>query len=49
MCFKLLQTKCYFYLPRVELDSGHGGLNNTLPSCCGTQLAALVLHLFPQN
>jgi hypothetical protein len=32
--------KCYFNLPRVELDSRPGGLNNTHPSSSGTQLAA---------
>jgi hypothetical protein len=36
----LLQTKCYFNLPRVELDYEPGGLNNTRPSSSGTQLAA---------
>ena len=40
MCFQLLRTKCYFNLPRVELDYGPEGLNNTRPSSSGTQLVA---------
>ena len=37
----MLRTKCYFNLPRVELDSRRGGSNNTHPPS-GTQLAASV-------
>jgi hypothetical protein len=41
MCFYLLRTKCYFNLPRAELDYGSGGLNNIRPSSSsGTELVA---------
>jgi hypothetical protein len=38
MCFAKEATKCYFNLPREELDFGPGGLHNTRPSSSGTRL-----------